>query len=329
MSSQKYITLVSIVSACLFAHSSHAQLQNAEDARSYAVGLEQGLAAAQSASDFAVLNAHNAQSLSLGYGFTNLETGRSGERKFDGDIDQHALHLRYGHAFGDFVTALQVSYIDSKADAKHRDTNPGRVELDSNGWFAAATGAYDINGFKLGAVGGFGKLSNDSKRINNNPIKNGSFDTKFYTLGLNGSYAIPVNDAFQLAPRLRLDYTKVDMNQINESTAPDSGILNSSARTWLIGTVELLATYAVNEAFRFNGSLGWQYDFENSNTTLVGSDPNDNPVTLPDVGESVFKVGLGADYDINQRWSLGVSGSYLTGDNLTVYTVGAGIRYQF
>ena len=337
MTSQKYITVASITSALLFAHSLNAQLANADDARSYAVGLEQGLAVVQSASDFAVLNAHNAQSLSIGYGFTNLETDRTGERRFDGDIDQHALHIRYGHAFGELVAALQVSVFNSKADADYRDgLGTAKVELDSDGWFAAATAAYDLNGFMLGAVGGFGQLSNDSKRSSSAipNVKTGSFNTKFYTLGVNGAYVFPVNDAFQVAPRVRLDYTKVDMDQINEQIvgpAFDRGNLNSSDRTWLIGTVELLATYAANEDFRFNGSIGWQYDFENSNTTLSGTTDAGGPDSkvLPDVGESVFKVGLGADYDINQRWALGVSGVYLNGDNLSAYTLGASLRYQF
>jgi long-subunit fatty acid transport protein len=339
MTSQKYITLTSIISACVFANSLHAQflVANSQEGMGYAVGLEQGLAVVQSASDFAVLNAHNAQSLSIGYGFTNLETDRVGARLFESDVDQHALHIRYGHAFGDLVAALQVSVFNSKADADYRDgPTTGKVELDSDGWFAAATAAYELNGFILGAIGGLGQLSNDSKRSSSAipNVKTGSFNTKFYTLGVNGAYIFPVNEAFQVAPRVRLDYTKVDMDQINEQIvgAPlDRGNLNSSDRTWLIATVELLATYAVNEAFRFNSSLGWQYDFENSNTTLAGTDSGGiaGSVVLPDVGESVFRVGLGADYDINQRWSLGVSGSYLTGDNLTVYTVGAGVRYQF
>ena len=339
MTSHKSLIIALAAASSLVAGSLQAQflVANSQEGTGYAVGLEQGLAAVQGSSDSAVLNAHNANALSISYGFTNLETDRTGGRLFDGDVDQHALHIRYGHAFGDIVAALQLSIFDSKADTDYRDgATTGNVELDSNGWFAAATAAYDLNGFKLGVIGGFGELSNDSKRSSNAipTVKTGSFDSKFYTLGVNGAYVIYANESLQLAPRVRLDYTKVEMDQVNERIAGpalDRGTLNSTDREWLIGSIELLATYAINQAFSLNGLVGWQYDFENGDTTLAGVDNGGiaGSVVLPDVGESVFKAGIGADYAINERWALGVSGVYLNGDNLSAYTLGASLRYQF
>lgn len=298
------------------------------EAQGYGIALDQGFTAIQNAADFALANANSAKSLSLGYSFSNFETKRTGDRVFKGDADQHAFHLRYGHDFGGIVAALQLSYFDTKADSDYRlGLATGDVEIDSNGWFLAATGAYALDKLNLGVIAGLGRLSNDSIRNRAAPIS-GDFNSKLYTLGFNADYEAFQKNGFSVTPRVRLDYSKVDVDQINESAG---AVLNSMDRDWLIGSLELLFGWALSEQLSLTSSIGWYYDFNNSDTTLSGVDALAVPgqVTLPDVGESVFKAGIGADYAINERWSLGVSGSYLTGDNLTVYTVGAGIRYQF
>jgi outer membrane autotransporter protein len=130
-----------------------------------------------------------------------------------------------------------------------------------------------------------------------------------------------------------LNYTKVDVDSVNERIAGpalDRGDLDSMDRDWLIGSVEVLFGWMVSEQLSFNAALGWHYDFNNSNSTLSGVDGGGpGQVTTPDVGESVFKVGLGADYAINANWSLGANASYLTGDNLSAYTLGLGLGYRF
>jgi len=299
-----------------------------EEAQGYAIALDQGFAVVQNAADFALANASNAQAFALGYSFTNFETDRTGARLFKGDTDQHAVHLRYGHAFGGFVAALQLSYFDTKADADYRNgPATGDVEVDSNGWFVAATGAYEWDDFNFAVIAGMGRLSNDSTRNRAAPLT-GDFNTKVYTLGLNATYQAYQNDGFSVTPRARLDYTKVDVDSINES---GGAVLNSMDRDWLIGSLELLLGWSLSEQLAFSGSLGWHYDFNNSNTTLSGVDALAlaGQITLPDVGESVFKVGLGADYAINANWSLGANASYLTGDNLSAYTLGLGLGYRF
>lgn len=324
-----------IGSLCLVAASTlQAQFlsTNSREAVGYAVALEQGHLAVSSAVDFARANAHSANGAALGYSFSNLETDRTGQRPFDSEVDQQAVHLNYGHAFGHgLVAALQLSYFDSEAESIYPEI-PGKVEFDSDGWLIASTIAYALEGFDFAFVAGLGGLSSDTSRVGSiTTPKEGDTDTDFYTLGVNVDYTIYQQDALTITPRVGLNYTKVDVDPITETTAPaDSGVLDSMDREWLIASLELIFGWEANEKLKLNAALGWHYDFENDETTLSGVDSGGaGSITLPDVGESVFKGGLSANYALDDNWSLGADVNIYSGDDLNGVSLGAVLAYRF
>lgn len=313
------------------------QFASDEEAMGYGVALEQGHTAVKSAADFARANARTANGFTLGYDFTNVETDRSGTRLYEGDIDQNAIHLNYGHAFGGLVASLQLSYFDTEADSDYRGgAVRGEVELDSDGWFLASTLAYTWEGFNFDFLAGFGELSNDSTRISADipTPKTGDFDSKFYTLAVGVDYTVYQENAITVTPRLGLSYSKVDVDSFNERiTGPvlDRGSIDSFDRDWLIASLELLLGWQASEQLALQAVLGWHHDFNNDKTTLSGVDSGAIPgrVTLPDVGENVFKGALSVDYAINDNWALGAGVSYLSGDDLSAFSVGASLGYNF
>lgn len=310
---------------------------NSQEAMGYGVALEQGNAAVLSAADFARANAKTAQGLTAAYDFTSVETDRSGTRLYEGDIDQSALHLNYGHAFGGLVASLQLSYFDTEADSDYRDgAVAGEVELDSDGWFLASTLAYAWEGFNFDFLAGIGQLSNDSTRTSAAipTPKTGDFDSKFYTLAVGVDYTVYQEDAITVTPRLGLNYSKVDVDSFDERiTGPilDRGSVDSFDRDWLIASLELLLGWQASEQLALQATLGWHYDLNNDKTTLSGVDSGATPgsVTISDVGENVFKGALSADYAINDKWSLGTGVSFLSGDEISAFSIGASLGYKF
>jgi hypothetical protein len=310
---------------------------NSQEAMGYGVALEQGHAAVRSAAEFALANARTAQGLTGGFDFSNVDTDRSGTRLFEGDIDQSAFHLNYGHAIGDLIASLQLSYFDTKAESDYRDgAVAGQVELDAEGWFLASTLAYAWEGFNFSFLGGLGQLSSDSTRtsVAIPTPKTGSFDSKFYTLGFAADYTIYQEDALTVTPRIGLNYSKVDADSFNERIVGpvlDRGALDSMNRDWLIGSLEVLLGWQASEQLALQAALGWHYDFNHSSTTISGVDNAATPgrVDIPDVGESFFKGGLSADYTINENWALGANTSYLSGDDLSGFSIGASLSYRF
>ncbi len=149
---------------------------------------------------------------------------------------------------------------------------------------------------------------------------------------MNVDYTIYQQDALTITPRVGLNYTKVDVDPITETTAPaDSGVLDSMDREWLIASLELIFGWKANEKLELNAALGWHYDFENDETTLSGVDKVGDPgsITLPDVGESVFKGGLSANYALDDNWALGADVSIYSGDELNGVSLGAVLAYRF
>lgn len=336
------ISQIFVFTVVAFAASTTMQAQfitaNSQEAVGYGVALEQNHAAARSAAEFALANARTANGLSGGYDFSNVETDRSGTRLFEGDVDQSAFHLNYGHALGNLVASLQVSFFDTKAKSVYRDGGvTGDVELDSDGWFLASSLAYTWEGFNLNFLGGLGQLSNASTRTSAaipNP-KTGDFDSEFYTLGFVVDYKIYQQNAFTVTPRIGLNYSKVDTDSFDEQFVGggfgDDGSLDSMDRDWLIGSLEVLLDWKANEQLGLQAILGWHYDFNHDTTTLSGVDNGGTPggVAIPDVGESFFKGGLSADYAINEKWSLNANTSVHSGDGLSGFSVGASLGYRF
>lgn len=338
---KKQISQLSLIGGLTLISSSALQAQfvqaNAQEAAGYAVSLEQGLTAVQSAADFAIANARKAQTLTAGYDFANVETASSGARLFEGDIDQSAMHLNYGHAFGDLIASVQVSLFDSEAESNYSDGGlTGDVELDSDGWFVASTLAYQWGEVSAVVIAGLGKLSNDSTRISAAIAapKTGDFDTEFYTLGINVDYTIYQANNIIVTPRIGLNYTNVEVDSFSESIVGpvlDRGELDSIDRDWFIGSVEVLFGWDASEALTLHAVLGWHYDFNADDVELSGTDSGvvAGQIEIPGVGESYFKGGLSANYAINENWSLGATTSLLSGDELDGFSIGASLGYSF
>lgn len=310
---------------------------NALEAQAYASGIDQGYTAIASVSDFALMNLSAGPGFRSSYAYSQTETERDGSaRAFETDITQHSAQLGYVHHFDALAAGINLSYLDSEADADYRDTNTGEVILDGDGWMLSGGLAHNWENVTASLIGGAGQLSLDGSRRNTSvPLaeNTSNFDTDLYFVTADVHYRIAVSENLVTAPFVQLKYLNVSMDAFAEDGANDPGNVDATERDWITGELGLRSQLEISENLFTSLVLSWEHDFDNDAIEVSGTsqNPPSTPGSLdvPDVGEDRFKASLGVDYNLNTNWTLSTAVSAATGDEYDAYGARALLSYSF
>ena len=204
-------------------------------------------------------------------------------------------------SFGGFV-----AFDDGEVDA-------GRVDLDTSGfilggfveftpthaesityWGNMSYGSYEFDGSRNGLVS---KLSVPG------------FDGSAFQVGLGVDYLAYAKGGLQFVPGASLNFMTSSVDGFAETGGADALIVNDQDISATYLDIALRLQYQVpNQPISLHGELGWQHNFGDADrdvSATLGSSAFE--VNAPGMGDDAVFIGLGINYDFNDRYQIGLS----------------------
>ena len=207
--------------------------------------------------------------------------------------------------FGGFIAADNGS-IDS-----------GRLDLDADGfilggfvewtpqgeegpwnvWGNLAYGSYEFDGHRRGLI---------------NRLSVPAFDADAFQLGVGVDYEVYEQNGLRVVPGIGLRYITASTDGFTESGGADALHVGGLDEDQLLLDLALRLYYQeVGQPYAFHGEIGWQNDFSDASrdvsATLANGGGIPFSVEAPGLGEDAFTFGLGAIYDLGERYRIGLS----------------------
>jgi len=118
---------------------------------------------------------------------------------------------------------------------------------------------------------------------------------------------------FAIQPELRLSYADSKVNAFNETNGNALQALNVHSQSVQSFTTEaaISGNWQVNAQFSLNGRLGVSHnnaDASHGVSANVLSEAESFSVSSPGMGNSAVSLGMGAKYNVNDKWT--VSAAY-------------------
>jgi len=207
--------------------------------------------------------------------------------------------------FGGFIAADNGS-IDS-----------GRIDLDADGfilggfvewtpqgedgpwnvWGNLAYGSYEFDGHRRGLI---------------NRLSVSSFDADAFQLGVGVDYEVYEQNGLRVVPGIGLRYIDASTDGFTESGGADALHVGGLNEDQLLLDLALRLYYQeAGQPYAFHGEIGWQHDFSDASRDVSAILANGGGVPFsveaPGLGEDAFTFGLGAIYDLGERYRIGLS----------------------
>lgn len=267
--------------------------------------------------------------LSAGSGFSDSDLDDDTNRLFEGDFDAVTASIAYIHAFDSVNLGVFGSFVSSNLEVESTGANVATLETDADGWILGVGASTQWEKLSLSAKASFGSLSLDSERINTFGTKDSNYDTTMMNLELLALYELLQNETYALRPFLKLGYTALENDDINEPvSAPDDVAIKSFEDDTPYAEIGVHADYnGFDTIFPFASLSVWQdlgddeVELETQNGALQAD--------VPDVEQTVFKLKAGVDFMVNEDLSVGASIGYLVGDSIDGVNAGLHASWLF
>jgi subtilase-type serine protease len=197
------------------------------------------------------------------------------------------------------VPGLSVGLSGAWSKGKLKN-NDGLSNTDINtGSFGLYSSYLFKNGFFIDALFSYGQSNNDTSttQIIGNAIKEASYDTKSYLLGLNFGYDIPITDNIKLTPSAGVNYLSVHQDGWIESIVYDP--LNLSLPPRFVSSskndiVEIPLNLKLSGNFTSDGGIDLNFGVR-AGVVIEAEKPN-NSLNTGFVGSSRSAVITGVSY---------------------------------
>lgn len=241
-------------------------------------------------------------------GYTHFDTGTdSSVNGADYDITSNGGIVGIRHEVGGLTLAGFIGVDRGDMDSRF-------IRTDVDGYLFGALASYLIKPeINLAVTGGvtYGNYDYDGTRFTGfGPVSFGADSDVFdIHLGIEGdAYS---DDKVRISPFLQFHYVTADTDSIRENGPagnPAALLVNSLDDDAFFAEIGVKAEYQVSNQFSINGNLSYTHNFLDSDRTVsavMGGTPFS--VSAPGLGENIFTVGVGAQYQVTEAFHLGAN----------------------
>jgi subtilase-type serine protease len=138
-----------------------------------------------------------------------------------------------------------------------------------------------------------------------------SFDAGAFQVAIGGGYDVYHRDGLRVTPGAGLRFVDAHTDGFTERGGPGSLTVSDQDDDALLLDLGVHLFYQQpGQPYAFEGGLGWQHDFSDSERDVKAALALGGPafeVTSPGLGDDAFFFTLGSHYDFNERYRIGLS----------------------
>lgn len=257
------------------------------------------------------------------------------------------------YALGEYGINSSLSVGGILGGSKNKSDISNGSDLDGNAFYIGSYFKKDIENLRILGGIGYQYTDYDAKRKASNMMQSFSYDNSYEDNGLNiylsGKYNYPLGDNYYLVPKVKLAYTYIDQDGVNEGGNPLAMDIDSKKFNVFDGTI---GVDLKKELFHGEGKssvrVGVSYKrllngSDDEYLTARMRDGSDFDLLIPNKVKNNYSVEVGYEYEsqrgilfnLNGSYSFDVSESNTVRDNSKTknsekgWIIGVGVGYRF
>lgn len=270
---------------------------------------------------------------SLGYRYLDREVDPTEER-FLRQTDGSGVRVGFFGGLGGWSLGLEFDYEDLTTDylelGPPAGASPSRGSINSKGYQVALAFLGHHEGWRLGLQGGYGHADHDATRLSDAGRSVAGYDSQEFFAMARIEHVFAFEDGVELVPFAALSTTRVKTDGFSERGSPDSRVVEDFSLDEHLGVVGVRVGWTWPQLSP-SVSVAWLRRLNGDSYNLVTSSLNgldrgvgrvDSPYT------SLLALGVSADFNLNNQWSLRPEVRYLRGGDDTQWTFGLGMGFS-
>ncbi|MFD2257665.1 autotransporter-associated beta strand repeat-containing protein [Luteolibacter algae] len=239
-------------------------------------------------------------------GYAHFDTGSdSSVNGADYDIDSNGGIVGVRHNVGAFTVAGFLG-------VDRGEISSSFLDADADGFLLGAIASYVIKpemnlmvtgGVTYGSYEYDGSSQNVLGRTRFSGVDSDVFDI---FAGIEGdAYS---DEKLRVSPFLQLHYVTAETDSVNSTGNAAALFVNSLDDDAFFAELGVKAEYQVNRQFSVNGNISYTHNFMDSDRNITARlGGTQFAVTAPGLGEDILTLGVGAQYQINEAFRVGLN----------------------